>query len=155
MRRRDGLPQRSRPPRERAPHRSPPRSPSQQLRAEIASGATTLVTHADGLLLSQQLESEGVGVGARGGFGGGGGGFPAARWASPTTTAPSPMAHPLAAHSPEQQRQLAPLGGLVWSKRQPTTRFLEALQQRALHRTRQWVPSIGSDRACRRLLSAY
>ena len=109
VRRRDGLPQRSRPPRERAPHRSPPRSPSQQLRAEIASGATTLVTHADGLLLSQQLESEaagvgvGVGIGVRGGFGGGGGGFPAARWASPTTTAPSPMAHPLAAHSPEQQ----------------------------------------------------
>ncbi|EOD10622.1 hypothetical protein EMIHUDRAFT_452604 [Emiliania huxleyi CCMP1516] len=61
----------------------------------------------------------------------------------------------LLAHSPEQQRQLAPLGGLVWSKRQPTTRFLEALQQRALHRTRQRVPSIGSDRACRRLLSAY
>uniref|UniRef100_A0A7S3WI39 Uncharacterized protein n=2 Tax=Emiliania huxleyi TaxID=2903 RepID=A0A7S3WI39_EMIHU len=61
----------------------------------------------------------------------------------------------LLAHSPEQQRQLAPLGGLVWSKRQPTTRFLEALQQRALHRTRQRVPSIGSDRACRRLFSAY
>ena len=48
----------------------------------------------------------------------------------------------LLAHSPEQQRQLAPLGGLVWSKRQPTTRFLEALQQRALHRTRQRVPAI-------------